>query len=125
VGPQGNKSNQVIVTIIQRASVLIKENKNGSKYVAGGHGKDSFEMTGGCTLIFDLDTLELKYTISKPLLDTELLRNEEVHQISLARATQLYKHQHPSPFTMTAYQAYFGSKGNNKVVEPFAFLHTH
>ena len=125
VGPEGNQSHQVIVTLLQRANVLLQEDKQGIKYVTGGNGKDSFELIGGCTLIFDLDTLKLKYAIVKPLLDTDLLRNKEVHQLNLARAIQLHKHQHPSPFTMTPYQAYFGATGKNKVVEPFAFLHTH
>jgi len=125
VGPDGNQNNQVIVTIIQRASVKIQEDKKGNKKIIGDTGKDSFEMTGGCTLIFDLDTLELNYAISKPLLDVDILRDKEIHQLNLGRAIQLYTHQHPSPFTMTAYQAYFGMNGKGRVAEPFAFLHTH
>jgi len=125
VGPDGNQSNQVIVTLIQRASVILKEDKKGNKSVIGGDGKNSFELTGGCTLIFDLDTLELNYAISKPLLDVELLRRTEEHKLNLGRAIQIYEHQHPSRQTMNAYQAYFSATGSNRMAEPFAFLHTH
>jgi hypothetical protein len=42
--------------------------------------KGGFEFYGGCTMIFDLDKLTLKYAISKPLLSPDKLRqgNQEV-----------------------------------------------
>jgi hypothetical protein len=80
------------------------------------------ELTGGCTLIFDLDSLALKYAISKPLLDMEALREKGQHQINLGRAQQVRKQR---TSTTTAYDAYFAVKAGKSVGEPFAFLHTH
>ncbi len=125
VGPNGNQSNQVIVTLVQNARVDFKKDKKNNVKVFGNPEKGNFVFSGGCTLIFDLDSLKLKYVISKPLLDTDLLKKAEVHELNTGRAMQLYKEQHRRPGSMNAYEAYFGLSGQNGVGEPFAFLHTH
>jgi hypothetical protein len=125
IGPNGNQSNQVIVTLVQKAKVDFKKDKKDNITVTGNAEKGSFVFTGGCTLIFDLDSLQLKYAISKPILDTDLLKKSELHALNSGRAMQLYKQQYKSPISMNAYEAYFGLSGQNAVGEPFAFLHTH
>lgn len=124
ISPSGNQNNQVIVTLIQRASVELKKDQAGNLTAVGNKGKDAFELTGGCTLIFDLDSLSLKYAITKPLLDVEAL-TKGIHQINAGRALQLRKHRYGNKNIMTAYNAYFAAAAGKSVGEPFAFLHTH
>ena len=93
LGPDGQMLNQVIVTITQQQKVKPKDGR-------------PFIFRGGCTLIFDLDTLRLRYCIAKPIDDderrTEVQHHLEAHRHGSLRAT------------------YFGEKQN---AEPFASLH--
>ncbi|HEV9036238.1 MAG TPA: hypothetical protein VGQ51_06460, partial [Puia sp.] len=136
VGPDGNKTNQIVLTLIQRCGIRkINEKPDGPPTVETctpaeqektGEG---FIMTGGCTLIFDLDSTQLKYAISKPLLDIDRLKaggKDDASEggkygIDAARAAKMdgYLNQRP---TDTAFQAYFAPKPGS-VVEPFALLH--
>lgn len=131
-GPTGNQSNQVIVTLLQRALVEVTKDGDGNWQAMGSHdAAKGLKLTGGCTLIFDLDTLKLKYAISKPLLDIDLLKtyipgsDREVHKLNLGRALQLEQQQRGNRLNMHAYKAYFSPAERNGVGEPFAFLHTH
>ena len=56
-GPNGEEINHVVLGITQRRLLSI----NG----------DTVEMPGGCTLILDLDTMELRYAIRKPIADAK------------------------------------------------------
>jgi hypothetical protein len=125
VGPVGNQTNQVLVTLVQRAQIELKKDNQGNSTVTGTKAKGALEMTGGCTLIFDLDSLKLKYAISKPMLDQELLRNTQEHRLNLGRAIQLYKHRYGNKNLLPAYDAYFAIREGKTIGEPFAFLHTH
>ncbi len=74
VGPDGNQQSQIILTLAQRCGVSSKINKdnsvsfhpfhldNSKEYEAG-----NFTFRGGCTMIFDLDTLTLRHVIRKPI----------------------------------------------------------
>jgi hypothetical protein len=52
-GPHGEEINQVVLAITQRTPFQV--------------GDDTVSIHGGCTLILDLDTLDLRYAISKPI----------------------------------------------------------
>jgi len=54
-GPGGEEVNQVVMAITQRRHLEIDG--------------ETVEFPGGCTLILDLETLELRYAISKPIAD--------------------------------------------------------
>jgi hypothetical protein len=54
-GPGGEEINHVVMGITQRRFVKVDG--------------ESLELSGGCTLILDLDSLELRYAISKPIGD--------------------------------------------------------
>ncbi len=56
-GPNGEEVDHVVLAITQRRSLMI----NG----------DKIEFPGGCTLILDLETLALRYAITKPIIDPE------------------------------------------------------
>ena len=54
-GPNGEEINQVVLAITQRRVVTV--------------GGERLRMHGGCTLILDLDTLDLRYAIGKSISD--------------------------------------------------------
>ncbi len=130
VGPTDQQSNQVIVFITQKVGVDIK------KYIAGelqfetfvpGPGKEtdnSFILRGGCAMVFDLDSdIELKYAISKPLLDMEALKTgvRKINADRVANLYQAYRGRQPE----SEYEAYFSKREFNPFNEPFSFLHKH
>ena len=74
-------------------------------------------------MIFDLDTLELKNIISKPLLDLNELK-KGVWKIDRDRIEKQYQFQREDGIMhMSEYNQYFGSGLQNNINEPFAFLH--
>ena len=54
-GPHGEEVNHVVLGITQRRRLKVDG--------------ETAELPGGCTLILDLDTLALRYAISKPIAD--------------------------------------------------------
>lgn len=124
VGPGGNQSNQIIVSLVQRAHIPKDKDKKEWPQITPGETGQRFIVNGGCTLLFDLDTLRLKYAISKPLLDTDALNNN-IHQLNSSRCLALHQHQFGSVADQNQFQAYFGMGKQNSFNEPFNFLHTH
>jgi len=142
VGPDDNQVNEVVFSIIQRSGVIYQngvykghyqpasENDAKAKKVTPKSKKKNpptggFEFRGGCTLIFNLDTLQLKYAIAKPLLDLESLEKEEEPKINMKRLENQYTFQHSvEESDVNEYSLYFGN-GIHKITEPFAFLHQH
>lgn len=82
VSPDGNLVNHVVVTLLQKRGVRaeLKDGKFVIKgyYVpgAGDPPDDGFIFRGGCTLIFDLDTLCLKYAIQKSITDVSRMEQQ-------------------------------------------------
>lgn len=130
VGPDGKLINQVVFSIVQRVGVKLGDNFKPTDFFPirdeDRFPDNAIEFSGGCTMIFDLDTNILKYAISKPLIDVEhmdetgtLKINEErlKQQINYIQAVQNGTHNiHVHEFQD------FGMRG---LVEPFSFLHTH
>jgi hypothetical protein len=81
---------------------------------------------GGCTLIFDLDTLELKYAVTKPLVDPRSWDDFATGpRIDHARVKRQFEYQYGRHAdSQNAYSLYFGEK-LHRLSEPFAFLHQH
>ncbi len=126
VGPLENKSNQVVVSLTQHAQIEVKE-VNGEKKMTKlnynpkfKEDENHFEMYGGATLIFDLDTQKLKYVISKPLINTTSLMG-----LDEERALQIHRYYQESRQYMNHYKANFGLARQFRNMEPFNFLHTH
>jgi len=127
VGPDGNQINQIIFSLIQRSGVIVIDGEFKGHYVpdqdptpAGG-----FELWGGCTLIFDLDSTRLKYAIARPLLDTEMLARG-IRQIDIARAENQYNYLNDDTVMgLSEYSKYFQIGLNSVLNEPFALLHQH
>ncbi len=139
IGPDGNPVNQVIFTILQRSGVIYKNGKFTGHYLppvgSKTKGKNAtaekipaggFELRGACTLIFDLDTLKLKYAISKPILDMEELERSGKAVINHQRLDTQYQFQYGEEGDAhgSEFRSYFGN-GIHRITEPFAFLHQH
>ena len=125
VGPDGDQANQIIITLVQRAGLKIDEDENGELNIKPETNKDKeFTVSGGCTLIFDLDTMDLKYAISKPLLDMDELARG-VHKMNMSRIKSLYEYDKDSRLEDNQFKAYYGTGRRNNMNEPFNFLHTH
>jgi hypothetical protein len=133
VGPDGLQINHVVFYLVQRSGICLQEGKVIGCYnlqekdTADAPATERMQFRGGCTLILDLDTLSLKYVVSKPLLNLEawLQSNGERAEVDAARAERQYRfmregqHRHHN-----AYNQYFGEHVE-QMGEPFAFLHQH
>ncbi len=141
VGPSGNQVNEVIFSIIQRSGVIFKDDEFEKHYQPNSNSlkplvkdqknieqpvpKGGFEFRGACTLIFDLDTLQLKYAISKPLIDIPLLDKGGDIRINIKRLKNQYAFQYEETDNkVNEFTQYFGN-GAHTHTEPFAFLHQH
>ena len=132
VGPDGNQINQIIFGLVQWLGVIFK----GGEYVPTvthlptlspnefkAPPAGSFEVQGGCTLIFDLDSVTLKYAISKPLLQPEAL-DERKRELNIDRIDRQYRYQTEElPLCMSQVGQYFGAGADGYFDEPFALLH--
>jgi hypothetical protein len=61
-GPDGVIRSQIIISLLQKKTVQLDLDRPASE-------NNSFTFRGGCTLIFDLDVLELRYAVKKPIDD--------------------------------------------------------
>ena len=128
VSPNGNVQNQAIITLGQRCGVKVEHDEETDDYELSlfdlNRGKENeegcFIFRGGCTLIFDLNTLALKHVISKPIIDMDKLspRNKK-YTINKKRAIMQYSS------TFGDYAELTGLTGLRDTIEPFAHIHKH
>ena len=129
VGPDGEQSNQIILTLVQRTGILSVDEQEIHTFQPDDNvkiEKGAFVMYGGCTMIFDLnsDRFSLKYAINKPLLDIKLLEQYAKHAIDHSRALAMFKfNNHVMGHNL--YEANFSLNNHFSGNEPFAFLHNH
>jgi hypothetical protein len=127
VGPDGTQSNQIVFGIVQRLGVIFEKGKLKGCYAPGlvkPRPPGGFEVHGGCTLIFDLDSLSLKYAISRPLLNTESPDPNKLG-LNLDRIKEQYLYQTEElPLAMSEVGRYFGAETGAAFDEPFALLHS-
>jgi hypothetical protein len=128
VGPDGNQINQIVFSLVQRAGVQLKDGKVVGYYVPRDNEdprKGRMQIRGGCTLIFDLDTLKLKYAIAKPLLDLSTAPRQP-RQLDAARIAKQAAYQNDGDLMAASeYSKFFGQSLASLINEPFAFLHHH
>lgn len=108
VGPDGETLNQMVVSITQKRNVLLDETAS-----VPSAGEDlqpeTFNFRGGCTLIFDLDTLKLRYAIKKSIADEQrLVRHRRYRHASAGASLRA---------------TYFGGLSDGPLAEPFAIMH--
>lgn len=121
VTPDGNIVNHVVITLIQKRGVRFRvdgrtvkvDEKNffvPDKTPKEKWGDNHIIFRGGCTLIFDLDTLRLRYAIKKDIDDRErMIRQYKFEQGLLGEDAQTY----------------FDGNTMNALAGPFAFTHSH
>lgn len=125
-GPLGDQINYIVFALVQRAGVIVQKDKivpyvpdDGIPPPEGG-----FEFWGGCTMIFDLDTLNLKYAIPKYLLDPVSLRMN-IRKLDPKRILKQRQYQtEEGVLSLSEHNLYFENDRGN-FHEPFAFLHSH
>ena len=100
VGPDGDTLNQLIISIIQSRDVPLDPQAKGAS--------PSMIFRGGCTLILDLDTMQLRYAIKKDIADEARLERQRQYRQGLMTDGSLRA-------------TYF--KELKDAEEPFALLH--
>jgi hypothetical protein len=100
VGPDGDLLNQLIISITQKRKILMDPAFPGSP---------TFAFRGGCTMILDLDGLDLQYLITKKIDDEARL--EKQRQFNQEGVGGSLRATYFSPFTRSG------------LSEPFALLH--
>jgi len=124
VTPDGNIVNHVVITLIQKRGVrfiVSKDTQDVSVDEKGffvpdkitnveERGENYIVFRGGCTLIFDLDTLRLRYAVKKDVDD---------------RARMIRQFKFEKGLLGEASETYFDSKEMNALAGPFAFMHSH
>jgi len=128
VGPSGNKCNQAIITLTQRAHYTFTRDDDGKITFRPSHlsrnrksADNSIILYGGATLIYDLDNSMMKYCITKPLLDPSWPGGKPA--INTQRLNALYSYQFENNSGSDRYRAYFTPCNGEAPVEPFSFLH--
>lgn len=124
IGPDGNVQNQIIMTLLQRCTVMVKEGRDSRTYLPYKPNKandelDRFTFRGGCTLIFDLNDLKLKHAISKPIFDPEDIGKKKR---TIRYNTRRLDMQYRCMLGDYADKIGFAPPGST---EPFAAIHEH
>ncbi|GGH36673.1 hypothetical protein GCM10007423_29110 [Dyadobacter endophyticus] len=125
VGPQGGQIHHIVVSLLQQAKVIVKNGEFIGVATNTKEKKRASTFMGGCTLIFDLNTLKLRYAISRPLLDTTKTKPEDRTLDKKRIEQQVRYEQDEIMMCVSDYSHYFGSGLTNGAQEPFAFLHRH
>ena len=126
VGPDGKQINQIVFSLIQQMGVVIEDGKFQRYYNIKNEPRPTggFEVSGGSTLIFDLDSegMELKYAIAKPLFEPKKKEGDE--RVPSQRVIEQFKYQRDElPLAATEINQYFGLGHDNKFGQIFSILH--
>jgi hypothetical protein len=123
VGARGAQTNNIVFSIVQRAGVRTVDDRLEPVLLDERRPADDDTMIfrGGCTFVFDLDTVKLKYVIAKPLIDVAAPGQPQIDE---GRARKQYIYQFETgPMHMSEFRQYFGLGFTRGISEPFAVLH--
>lgn len=126
ISPDGTLQNQIIMVIVQKAFVTVqrdKENHSVSfhpvKSTPKPDDRNNMTLRGGCTLIFNLNTLELMHVITKPIFTLTNSRiNGRKLKLNEERMQMQYKCMYGSLRTKIGF-----APVNQEMTEPFAHIH--
>ncbi|MCA9059645.1 MAG: hypothetical protein KDA85_14155, partial [Planctomycetaceae bacterium] len=123
VTPNGEILNHVVITLVQKRGVrFIVHQKTGNiavdeknffvpdKTNPGDWGENAIIFRGGCTLIFDLDSLRLRYAIKKDIDDHDRMIRQFRFEKGLMGGES---------------GTYFNSQELSALAGPFALTHSH
>ena len=121
--PDGRILDHVIVTLVQKRGVSFRQPEPKDDWEVDPQGyfvDDETDQTqrpshhtifrGGCTLVFDLETQQLRYAIKKDMADENRMRRQFLFERGELGATSL---------------SYFSPQALAGLSGPFAFLHSH
>ncbi len=116
ITPNDTTVNHVVLTLVQKRGVIAHINEE-DEFIIDGYfvpengalPENGFIFRGGCTLIFDLDTMLLKYAIKKQITDKK-------------RMEQQYRYLN-GLFDEDAAATYFSDTTLAGLAGPFAFMH--
>ncbi len=127
VSPDGSSLNQIIITLAQRCCVKVVYHETNDDYSITTFPFDTKKaeeeegcliFRGGCTLIFDLNTLQLTSVISKPIFDIDKYNSKKrVYAPNFNRVKMQYRCNWGDYAELTG----FAAVKNN--LEPFAHIH--
>ncbi|HLP37742.1 hypothetical protein [Lacibacter sp.] len=115
ITPDDKIVNHVVLSITQRRGIRCSINDdgvftlNGYFEPKGPMPADGFVFRGGCTLIFDLDTMQLKYAIKKDIDDKTRMEQQYRYQCGLLQNED---------------STYFDENTLAGISGPFAFMHS-
>lgn len=116
IAPNDTTVNHVILSLVQKRGVVAHISTDGEFVIdcyfqpgIGPFPEKGFVFRGGCTLIFDLDTMKLKYAIKKDIDDK-------------TRMEQQYRYMN-GMFDEEAAATYFTDSTLAGLSGPFAFMH--
>ncbi|HEV3411346.1 MAG TPA: hypothetical protein VG101_02665 [Puia sp.] len=115
VTPDGKIVNHVIVTLQQKRGIRARIDENGHFLMTGYFDpsgqipRDGFIFRGGTTLIYDLDSMKLKYTIKKSINDIDRMERQYRFINELDAKGDI---------------TYFKSDTLSSLSGPFAFMHS-
>lgn len=121
VTPDDNIVNHVVMTLVQKRGVRFKVDGRNITVDESGffvpdqtssedRGENHIIFRGGCTLIFDLDALRLRYAVKKDIDD---------------RGRMIRQFKYEQGMFGEDDQTYFDSKTMTALAGPFAFTHSH
>lgn len=126
VSPKGDPINNIVFSVVQRVGVRLRDGAVELVVLDSSAAADPDVMIfrGGCTFVFDLDSVELKYIIAKPLLATA--ERGDMPKLDEARVRAQHEYQFETgPNSMTDFRKYFDMGFARALTEPFALLHQH
>ncbi|SEW42977.1 hypothetical protein SAMN05428988_5443 [Chitinophaga sp. YR573] len=115
ITPDDKIINHVIINLVQKRGIRVNIDAEQNFSVAGyfDPGKDKpdngFIFRGGCTLIFDLDKMQLKYAIKKGIDDVERMERQYKYKNNIGADKG---------------EVYFSDKTLATLSGPFAFMHS-
>ena len=124
VSPEGHNINQVVFSIVQTARLNITSIDPLRYEAITDTNEDHIRFRGGATLVFDIDKIELKYVVSKPIFN----ENSSIHSrvLNEERLRKQILFQFDDEYSgITNVAKEFGIKPHSYFREPFAFLHSH
>lgn len=125
VGPDGNQINHIVFSLMQTIWVSLKEDKLKFEFPRRDQKPppEFIEVQGGSTLIFDLQTKQIKYAISKPLFVSDE-RNGQQRTVNWDLIKRQYEYKDEVlPQSISQVSQYFGLGLEDELFEPFALLH--
>lgn len=108
INGDGKQTNNIILSLVQRARIDVVMQGKGIHVKPHSSAKNkedashSMSFTGGCTMIFDLQSLALCYCISKPIINTRSIKSG--YSLNTRRIRAIYSYMTESGMVDVGHQ---------------------